>query len=67
MFSRRLNQSRHLRLCFTATLTFILVSCLVGCEGHNSDNLFFKAEPTQHHTLSAEILSGVPREHPLPS
>ena len=53
MFSRRLNQSRHLRLCLTATITFILVSCLVGCEGHNSDNLFFKAESPRPHTLSA--------------
>jgi len=67
MFSRRLNQSRPLRLCFTAAITFILMFCLTGCEGHNSDNLFFKTESSQRHTQSAEILSGVPCEHPLPS
>lgn len=56
-----------LRICLTATITLALVSCLVGCEGHNSDNLFFKTESPQRHTPSAELLSGTPCEHPLPS
>ncbi len=56
MFLKQINQSARaisIRTLIGVAATIVLLSSLTGCEGHNSDNLFFKTGVMQHHWLPA--------------